>query len=253
MSSALRLTVWASASAWSLVIANAVAAATRAITTVRRAARRTSPRLESPGFDFAGMPVRMIALLEVVQVDQHLVQAPVEHHRTGVVLAQELGHDLERRLGGAVEAAAYALDPLENRRACRPDLLAHLAEGTRMPGQAQVAVQAVHHIQGLEVLAGRVRRIAEVVIERDAPEQVVARDQESPVGLVQADMRGGVPRRLVDLPAAEVGHDLHSRDEVHVGLDEAVDAERLAAARLVRLRDQRVGNAALAGHLHPAT
>ena len=60
--------------------------------------------------------------------------------------------------------------------------------------------------------------------EHGAAEQVVAGDHQPALGLVQDDVGGGVARRLVDLPGAEVGLDLDPGDEVAVGLDDRVDA-----------------------------
>ena len=54
-------------------------------------------------------------------------------------------------------------------------------------------------------------RVAVVVVERDAAEQVVAADQQPALGLAQAHVRGRVAGRLDDLPGAEVGLELARR------------------------------------------
>ena len=54
--------------------------------------------------------------------------------------------------------------------------------------------------------------------------------QQAPLGLEQADVRGGVARGLDDLPGAEVGLDLHARRQVAVGLDVARHAVAAAWA-----------------------
>src|SRR5215212_10566993 len=118
-----------------------------------------------------------------------------------------------------------------------------------MTGEAEIAVQAVDYVQRLEELAGGVGRIAEVVVERDASEQVVARHQQLPVRLVEADVRRSMPGRLVDLPAAEVGVDLDAWQQVAIGCDEPVNPDRLAAPHLIRAGDQRIRYPALASHL----
>ena len=87
--------------------------------------------------------MRVVALLEVVQVHQYLVQSPVQHHRTWIGFAQELRHDLERRLGDTLQARTRPLDAVQHVRARRVDLLPYLAERTRVAGQAEVAVQAI--------------------------------------------------------------------------------------------------------------
>ena len=59
-------------------------------------------------------------------------------------------------------------------------------------------------VEAADELADRVRGVAVVEEQRDPPEQVVAGDQQAAVGLVQADVRGRVARRL-DAPATGRG------------------------------------------------
>ena len=63
----------------------------------------------------------------------------------------------------------------------------------------------------LQELARRVRRVAELEVQRDAPEQVVARDQQPPLGLEQADVRGRVAGRLVRDPLPQARGDADAR------------------------------------------
>ena len=59
-------------------------------------------------------------------------------------------------------------------------------------------------------------RVAVVEVEGYAAQDVVAREQQPPVGLVQDDVRGRVAGRLVHLPAAQVGVHLHAGQQVAV-------------------------------------
>ena len=88
--------------------------------------------------------------------------------------------------------------------------------GERAPvaGQREPRVERVDHVERVQELADRVGRPAEVEVQRDAPEQVVAGDQQPALGLVQADVRGRVAGRLDHVPVAEVGLD---RDAVDAG------------------------------------
>src|SRR6476660_3797900 len=147
MSDAFRLTSRMIALACDLVMAAAVVANTSAASARSRRTtfialmlsafdalfalircKRQGSRLQRPRLDLSRVAMRMVALLQVVQVDEHLVEAPVEHHRRRVGLAEELRNDLERRLGHAVQAGAHALDPFQHRAARGSDLLRDLAE-----------------------------------------------------------------------------------------------------------------------------
>ena len=98
----------------------------------------------------------------------------------------------------------------------------------------------------------RVGRVAELEVQRDAPEQVVAGDQQAALGLEQADVRGRVAGRLVGDPLAEVAWP--RRDAVETrsrsGSIGPAMPDPIAAAALGRVAAQRLlGHAALARHL----
>ena len=113
-------------------------------------------------------------------------------------------------------------------------------------GEHELDLEPVDHVEAREELAGGIGRVAEVVVERDAPEQMVSGQQQPALGLVKADVRGCVARRLVHLPGAQVRLHLHARQELDRGQDHAGDPVPLAAARL-RVRRQRA-----VGHARPA-
>ena len=120
-----------------------------------------------------------------------------------------------------------------------------------MAGQAEIDWQGLHHVQAVQELARGVGRVAEVVVERDPSQDVVARQDQAPVGLVEADVRGRVARRLVHLPRPEVGIDLHPVHQLAVRRHELGDADALAAARLPVALERRQRHPALGGNLDP--
>ena len=79
--------------------------------------------------------------------------------------------------------------------------------GRRVAGQREPRVERVDDVERGQELADRVGRVADVEVLRDAAEQVVAGDQQPPLGLVQADVRGRVAGRLDHVPGAGVGLD----------------------------------------------
>ena len=92
------------------------------------------------------------------------------------------------------------------------DVRVHVGERAPVAGQAQARVQRLDDVERAQELADGVGRVAEVEEREDAPEQVIAGDQQTPLGLEQADVRGRVAGRLVDAPGAEVGLDDDPRD-----------------------------------------
>ena len=157
--------------------------------------------------------------------------------RLGLALPHR-GHDLREVLG---DELAVALD-------------VGLDVGERAPvaGQAQARVQRLDDVERAQELADGVGRVAEVEEREDAPEQVIAGDQQAALGLEQAHVRGRVAGGLVDGPRAEVGLDDNARQQLAVGLDHRGDP-RFARAALGGVAAQRLlGHAALARDLQAA-
>ena len=119
------------------------------------------------------------------------------------------------------------------------------------PAQAQARAQPLHDVQRAQEFAHRIRRVAVVEEQRDAPQQVVAGDQQTPLGLEQADVRGRVAGRLIDRPRPEVGGDRHARSRAAVGLDHGGDAGVVILAPLGVAAQRLLGHAALARDLQP--
>ena len=81
------------------------------------------------------------------------------------------------------------------------------------PGRHRRAPSRSTTSSELQEFADRVGRVAVVEVQRDAPKQVVAGDQQAALGLEQAHVRGRVPGRLVHDPLAEVGADRHAAEQ----------------------------------------
>ena len=92
-------------------------------------------------------------------------------------------------------------------RAVGRDVAADVGERASVAGEHEPGVEPVDLVERVEELGHRVGRVAGVEVERDAAEQVVAGDQQTALGLVEADVRGRVAGRLDHLPVAEVGVD----------------------------------------------
>jgi hypothetical protein len=127
------------------------------------------------------------------------------------------------------------------------DVAPDVGEGAAVAGQHEPRVEAVDLVERGEVLGHRVGRGAGVEVERDAPEQVVAGDQQAPLGLVEADVARRVAGRLDDVPVAEVGRDRVALDQLAVDLERAGLAAALAAAALDPALDGVRRDAALVG------
>src|SRR5947209_3285340 len=204
-----------------------------------------------PALRIPGDPPRAARGLQVLQVAQRLGEPPLRV-RLGDGLAMEIRDDLEdRRLAGPADRLADLAQPLGDQLAVGVDVGAHVGEGAPVPGEAQARVEVLDLLQRGEELAGGIGRVAVVVVDRDAPEQVVAGDQQPALGLEEADVRRRVTRRLQNPPGAEVGPDLDALDERAVGLDDPRDAEALAAARLARRLDGGGWHPALQRDLQP--
>src|SRR5688500_19756808 len=99
-------------------------------------------------------------------------------------------------------------------------------------------VQPVDHVETAEELTGEIGRVAEVVVERDPAEQMIAGQEQAPPRLVEDDVRGRVPGRLVHLPGTQVRLDLHARQELSVREDDLRDAELVVPARLAKRSEE---------------
>ena len=102
-------------------------------------------------------------------------------------------------------------------RAHGRDLHLRVTERFAVAGQAEVDRQRLDRVEARQVFAERIGRVAVVEEEGGAAEQVVAGDEQAPLGLVQADVRGRVAGGLDDAPGADVGLDLDPGDELAVG------------------------------------
>ena len=184
------------------------------------------------------------------QVAERLAHPPVRVER-GDRLAVDVGHRVEDGdrpvLRDDVERGT---DPLADQLAVRLDVRLYVGERAAVAGQAQPRVELLDDVERRQEFSGRVGRVAVVVVERHAPEQVVAGDEQPAIGLVERDVRRRVARRLVHRPAPEVGVDLHSGQEVAVGLDDPGHAEALVAARLGEALQRLGRHAAGPRHLH---
>ena len=187
--------------------------------------------------------------LEMSQVAERLLQPPrgVAGRRRRPVHA---GHGLEGadRTVGAQDLE-QPLQPLGHERAVGLDVRADVGERAPVAGQAEPRPEHLDALQRGQELADRVGRVAVVVVERHAAEQVVAADQQPPFGLEQADVRGRVARRLDDQPGPEVAADLDAGQQRPVRLDQRGQARALVAAALRPGLQRRLGHAALARHL----
>jgi hypothetical protein len=114
-----------------------------------------------------------------------------------------------------------------------------------MAGQDEAGVEPLDLVERVEELADGIGRVADVEVEADAPEQVVAGDQQPALGLVEADVTGRMARRLDHLPVAEIGGDGVSLVQLTVDLQGAGLAAALPAAALDRALDGIGWDAAL--------
>ena len=96
---------------------------------------------------------------------------------------------------------------LLDERAVALDVRVNVGERAPVPGQAQARAEPLDDVERAQELADGVGRVAVLEVQRDAPQQMIAGDQQAPLGLEQADVRGRVPGRLIGDPLAEVGDD----------------------------------------------
>ena len=170
------------------------------------------------------------AQLQVAQVAERLGQPPADHHRRCGISASSISGTISNGVRGPSRARART----RSTRSCTARRFASTRRGASRTGRPWPASTSCTSSPSTtsrlrQELAGRVGRVAEVVVERDPPEQVVARQQQPALGLVEDHVRGRVAGRLVDLPGAEVGLHLHARQQVAVGHHELGDPEALPA------------------------
>ena len=106
----------------------------------------------------------------------------------------------------------------------------HVGERAPVPGQAQARAEALDDLQRAQEFADGVGRVAVVEVQRDAPEQVVAGDQQAPLGLEQADVRRARARVSRTRPTRPGRCDADAGDELAIGLDRPGDAGPAPAA-----------------------
>jgi hypothetical protein len=110
----------------------------------------------------------------VVQVDERLRESPADHHRRRQLRVDDLRDELERRARSGGEGGS---DPVElplhrtavgvGERRC----VAHRAPVTR---QDELHLETIDHVEAGQELARRIRRVAVVVVERHAAQEMVA-------------------------------------------------------------------------------
>ena len=163
----------------------------------------------------------------MAQVAERLGQPPADHQRVRQVHVRPACRARGRRPCAGRRRATRAPAPCARRPCARFASVSasRLAHRAAVAGQHELHVELVHHVEAGQELARRVGRVAEVVVERHAAEQVVARQQQAALGLVQHHVRRRVTGRLVDLPRAEVGVDLHPWQQLAVRHDDLGDAE----------------------------
>ena len=171
--------------------------------------------------------------------------------RRGERVAVDPLRELVRGAGAGGERAADAVERLGDERAVGLHVAVDVGERAAVAGQREPGVERVDPVERGQELADGIGRVALVEELRDAPEQVVARDQQAPLGLVQADVRGRVAGRLDHLPVAEVARDRHARHEVAVADELAGDALADRAPLLGPAPQRLLRDARLAGDLDP--
>ncbi len=174
---------------------------------------------------------------KVVEVGEGELQAEGRGGGVEVLATDQVGDRFEGGLRRALQRAPHPLEVVGDHSAVGGDLGAGVAEGTAVTREAEAGIETLDDLEAVEELADRIGRVAIVIEEGDAAEQVIAGDHQPPLGLVQDDVGRGVAGGLVDLPGAEVGLDLHPRQQVAIGLRHPLDSGfGPAAVRLVALQ-----------------
>ena len=186
------------------------------------------------------------------QVAQRLGQPPPHQHRPRQLAVEHRRDHLEGGPRAVRQRAADALEPLVDGSSVGLRERSGVADGPAVPREDELDVEQVDDAEAPQELAGRVRRVAVVVVERDATEQVVAGQQQPAPRLVEDHVRRRVAGRLVHLPGTEIGLDFHARQQRAVRQHDLGDAEAPAAALLLIALEIGRGHAALTRYLDAA-
>src|SRR4051794_34317484 len=160
---------------------------------------------------------------QVIEAGEDDLEHPGAHRRVDVLRPDDLTDDLE---GGLLPLPQRSLDFADQLRHLAPrlgDLRRRVAERTAVAGQHEVDLERLDLVEPAQELADRVGRVPVVEEEHRAAEQVVARDEQSALPLMQDHVGRGVAGRLVDLPVTEIRLHHDPRQKVTVRLDDPVD------------------------------
>ena len=94
------------------------------------------------------------------------------------LLAEDRARDLVGRALAVAQRVADRGQVARDQLAVGLDVPADVGERPRVAGEREPGVERVDDVQRVQELADRVRRVADVEVLRDAPEQVVAGDQQ---------------------------------------------------------------------------
>ena len=153
---------------------------------------------------------------EVLEVGERHLQAPGRGRGVEVLGPNQLRDDLEGGARLAVDGAAHPVEMLVHLRPVGADLGRHVAKGARVR-RGRASSRASRLDRGSRGTrppgpgCGRGRRTARPGRAGGRPEQ------EAALRLMQNDVRRSVAGRLVHLPGAHVGLDLHAGNELAVG------------------------------------
>src|SRR3954452_1745469 len=172
---------------------------------------------------------RLLGHLQMAQVAERLLHPPARG-RGRRLLAVDRRDRLECGDRPALaQGTQQRLEPLVHERPGAFDVRIDVGEGPPVAGQREPRAVRRDSVERVEELPDRVGRVAVVVVERDAPEEMVARDEQPPLGLEQADVRRRVAGRLDHEPRAEVAAHLDAGQERPRRLDRPGDARRPGA------------------------
>jgi hypothetical protein len=132
------------------------------------------------------------------------------------------------------------VEALVHERPVALDVGVDVGERAPVAGQREPRAVGLDRVERRQELTDRVGRVAVVVVQRDAPEQVVAGDEQPALGLEQAHVRRRVAGRLDHEPRAEVAAHLDAGQQRARRLDRPRDARRPLAPGALPLR-QRLG------------
>ena len=168
------------------------------------AIRRRSTARARPGYARPGRSTSRCRSIASVSVSSHWA-----------VIGERFAPCTRGRISNAVSGsparpatASACLDRCSPTSVRLPSMWACTSVNVRpWPGRHRRASQRLDDVERAHEFADRVGRVAVVEEREDAPQQVIAGDQQAVLGLEQADVRGRMTGRLVDGPGAEVGLD----------------------------------------------